>query len=218
MTPAALPMLTSSGGVPLNVCVVPAVPVCTKIAAPLPSFTSTHDFSLNVNRSVALGAAAFGVGDAAVGAVDSAVAVAVFAGAADVAAATGGVTVAALSLFSMGAADSVFAFASGLGSAVVDGLADSGGGDGATESFSTAGRRVAAEVRMNSYTPAAATIASNATGISQRVQELRRTLATGSSTIGRETAVSEGRSSGEVPSPRGSAAITALGSRRTNRA
>src|SRR5437762_2907984 len=197
-------MLTSSGGVPLNVCVVPAAPVCRKMAAPLPSFTSTHDFSLNVRRSVAVGAATFGAGGVA--AIDSAVAVAVFAGAA------------AFSLFSIGAPDSVFAFASGLGSAVVDGLAGAGGGDGVTGPLSAGRRRNVAGFRMNSYTPAAATIASNAKGISQRVHELRRMLATGSSTIGRETAVSEGRSSGDVLSPRGSAAITALGSRRTNRA
>src|SRR5205823_5964390 len=175
-------MLTSSGGVPLNVCVVPAAPVCRKMAAPLPSFTSTQDFSLNVSRSVALGAATVGVDGVVVGAIDSAVAVVVLEGAADVAAA-------ALSPFSIGAADSVFAFASGLGSAVVDGPAGAGGG-GVTEPFSTGRRRDAAGLRMNSYTPAAATIASNARGISQRVQVLRRMLATGSSTIGRQTGVS----------------------------
>src|SRR5438067_3192623 len=52
-TPAALPIVSSSGGIPFNVCVVPAAPICMKIGAPLPSFTSTHDFSLKVRRSVA---------------------------------------------------------------------------------------------------------------------------------------------------------------------
>src|SRR5438105_6823465 len=196
-------MLTSSGGVALSVCVVPAAPVCIKMAAPLPSFTSTHDFSLNVSRSGASDAAAPGVATVVAGATDSAVGAVVFEGA-----------TAAAALFSIGAADSVFALARGLGSAV-DGLAGTGGGVTAALS---GGRREPPAFRMNSYTPAAATIASNARGISQRAQELRRTLATGSSTIGRDTAVSDGRSNGDVPSPRGSDAITAVGSRRTNRA
>src|SRR5437773_10616071 len=184
-------MLTSSGGVPLNVCVVPAAPVCMKRAAPFPSLTSTHDFSLNVSRSGASDAAALGVGDVAVGAVGSAVGVVVFDGAAG-----------APSLFTSGAGDSGFAAARGLGSAV-EGVVGTGGA-----ALSAGGRRETPAVRMNSYTPAAATIANNAKGISQRVQELRRALDTGISTIGRDTAVSDGRSSGDVPSPRGSAART----------
>src|SRR5205085_2147770 len=96
-------MLTSSGGVPVSVCVVPAAPVCIRMAAPLPSFTSTHDFSLKVRRSVVAGVA--------LGAVDSV--------APDAAAAVDGATLDALSVFSVGAGP-VLACSSGLGNAVVD--------------------------------------------------------------------------------------------------
>src|SRR5690349_2930907 len=105
-------MTTSRGGAPFTVCVVPAAAVCKKIAVPLPSLTSTQDFSLNVNDSVTSATAGDDV--AAVAA-----AVVSMADAAVIEAAVLSGSVAAVGVVAAIGA-SVFRLSNGLGSAVDD--------------------------------------------------------------------------------------------------
>src|SRR5437867_11422071 len=50
-TSAALPSVSSSGGTPLTVCVMPAPPVICSTTRPVASLTSAHDVPLNVRTS-----------------------------------------------------------------------------------------------------------------------------------------------------------------------